>query len=144
MRGMEGEKIADDVNAAGYCTGSKRFGQRLFTRDTINAILRNEFYAGLPLRMTGELSSIKDSGIEASTRRHLPMKNGGGYVRSQKACIANQNERAMLGAPMNLLDILLMFSVEFLCEFPVGRVDAATIETLRKHGVYLVLLVVIC
>lgn len=46
MRGMGAEKIADEVNAAGYRTGSKRFGQRLFTRDTINAILRNEFYAG--------------------------------------------------------------------------------------------------
>lgn len=46
MRGMDAEKIADEVNAAGYRTGSKRFGQRLFTRDTINAILRNEFYAG--------------------------------------------------------------------------------------------------
>jgi site-specific DNA recombinase len=46
MRGVEAEKIADMVNAAGYRTGSKRFGQRLFTRDTINAILRNEFYAG--------------------------------------------------------------------------------------------------
>lgn len=45
MRGVEAEKIADEINAAGYRTGSKRFGQRLFTRDTINAILRNEFYA---------------------------------------------------------------------------------------------------
>ncbi len=45
MHGIEAEKIADEVNAAGYRTGSKRFGQRLFTRDTINAILRNEFYA---------------------------------------------------------------------------------------------------
>jgi DNA invertase Pin-like site-specific DNA recombinase len=45
MRGVEAEKIADEVNAAGYRTGSKRYGQRLFTRDTINAILRNEFYA---------------------------------------------------------------------------------------------------
>jgi site-specific DNA recombinase len=45
IRGWEAEKIADEVNAHGYRTGSKRFGQRLFTRDTINAILRNEFYA---------------------------------------------------------------------------------------------------
>jgi site-specific DNA recombinase len=45
MRGIEAEKIADAVNAAGYRTGSKRFGQRLFTRDTINAMLRNEFYS---------------------------------------------------------------------------------------------------
>jgi len=45
MQGMEAEKIADAANAAGYRTGSKRFGQRLFTKDTINAILRNEFYA---------------------------------------------------------------------------------------------------
>jgi len=45
MRGMEGEVIADTINAEGYRTGSKRFGQRLFTKDTINAMLRNEFYA---------------------------------------------------------------------------------------------------
>lgn len=45
MQGMEGEHIADTVNAAGYRTGSKRFGDRLFTKDTINAIVRNEFYA---------------------------------------------------------------------------------------------------
>jgi site-specific DNA recombinase len=45
MHGTEAEKIADEVNAAGYRTGSKRYGRRLFTRDTINAILRNEFYA---------------------------------------------------------------------------------------------------
>ena len=42
---MTAEKIADAVNAAGYRTGSKRFGDRLFNIDTINAITRNEFYA---------------------------------------------------------------------------------------------------
>jgi DNA invertase Pin-like site-specific DNA recombinase len=45
MRGLEAEKIADAVNAAGYRTGSKRFGDRLFTKDTVTAILRNEFYS---------------------------------------------------------------------------------------------------
>ncbi len=45
MQGISAEKIADAVNAAGYRTGSKRFGARLFTIDTINAITRNEFYA---------------------------------------------------------------------------------------------------
>lgn len=44
MKGLEAEKIADAVNAAGYRTGSKRFGDRLFSRDTVTAILRNEFY----------------------------------------------------------------------------------------------------
>ena len=46
MRGLEAEKIADAVNAARYRTGSKRFGDRLFTKDTVTAILRNEFYCG--------------------------------------------------------------------------------------------------
>src|SRR5262249_9888307 len=45
MQGTTAEKIADAVNAAGYRTGSKRFGDRLFNIDTINAITRNEFYA---------------------------------------------------------------------------------------------------
>ena len=45
MQGLTAEKIADAVNAAGYRTGSKRFGDRLFNIDTINAITRNEFYA---------------------------------------------------------------------------------------------------
>ena len=45
LKGFEAEKIADAVNEAGYRTGSKRFGDRLFTKDTITAILRNEFYA---------------------------------------------------------------------------------------------------
>jgi len=45
IQGVEAEKIADTVNAAGYRTGSKRFGNRLFTKDTIIAILRNEFFA---------------------------------------------------------------------------------------------------
>jgi site-specific DNA recombinase len=45
MTGMSAEKIADAVNAAGYRTGSKRFGDRLFNMDTINAMTRNEFYA---------------------------------------------------------------------------------------------------
>jgi site-specific DNA recombinase len=45
MQGRTSEEIADALNGAGYRTGSKRFGQRLFTRDTVNAILRNEFYA---------------------------------------------------------------------------------------------------
>ena len=44
-KGVESDKIADAVNQAGYRTGSKRFGARLFTRDTITAILRNEFFA---------------------------------------------------------------------------------------------------
>ncbi len=45
IKGVEADKIADAVNAAGYRTGSKRFGARLFNKDTITAILRNEFYA---------------------------------------------------------------------------------------------------
>lgn len=46
MQGKTAEHIADAVNAAGYRTGSKRFGNRLFTIDTINAMMRCEFYAG--------------------------------------------------------------------------------------------------
>ncbi len=45
MACVEAEHIADAINAAGYRTGSKRFGERLFTKDTVNAVLRNEFYA---------------------------------------------------------------------------------------------------
>jgi site-specific DNA recombinase len=45
MQGKTAEEIADAVNAAGYRTGSKRFGARPFTVDTINAITRCEFYA---------------------------------------------------------------------------------------------------
>ncbi len=45
MQGLSAEQIADAVNEAGYRTGSKRFGDRLFTKDTIAAILRNDFYA---------------------------------------------------------------------------------------------------
>lgn len=45
MNGVEAEKIADELNKAGYRTGSKRFGNRLFTGDTVTAILRNVFYA---------------------------------------------------------------------------------------------------
>jgi site-specific DNA recombinase len=45
MQGMSAQAITDQLNAAGYRTGSKRFGDRLFTIDTINAITRNEFYA---------------------------------------------------------------------------------------------------
>jgi DNA invertase Pin-like site-specific DNA recombinase len=45
MQGKTAEQIADAVNEAGYRTGSKRFGARLFTIDTINAITRCEFYA---------------------------------------------------------------------------------------------------
>lgn len=45
MKGLEAEKIADALNKAGYRTGSKRFGDRPFTKDTVTAVLRNEFYA---------------------------------------------------------------------------------------------------
>ncbi len=45
IKGLEAEKIADALNEAGYRTGSKRFGARLFTKDTVTAMLRNEFYA---------------------------------------------------------------------------------------------------
>jgi site-specific DNA recombinase len=45
MKGLEAEKIADAVNEAGYRTGSKTYGNRVFTKDTITAILRNEFFA---------------------------------------------------------------------------------------------------
>ena len=45
MKGLEAEKISDALNKAGYRTGSKRFGDRLFTKDTVTAILRNEFYS---------------------------------------------------------------------------------------------------
>lgn len=46
MQGKTAESIADTVNAAGYRTGSKRFGDRPFTIDTSNAMMRCEFYAG--------------------------------------------------------------------------------------------------
>ncbi len=45
MKGVEADKIADALNEAGYRTGSKRFGARLFNRDTVTAMLRNEFYS---------------------------------------------------------------------------------------------------
>ncbi|GAC1669120.1 MAG: hypothetical protein PVS3B1_07370 [Ktedonobacteraceae bacterium] len=45
MKGFSANEIADQVNAAGYRTGSKRFGERLFSSDTITAILRTEFYS---------------------------------------------------------------------------------------------------
>src|SRR3989454_5503358 len=45
MQGKTAEQIADAVNEAGYRTGSKRFGARLFTSDTVTAMLRTEFYA---------------------------------------------------------------------------------------------------
>jgi site-specific DNA recombinase len=45
MQGYSADEIADRLNAAGYRTGSKRFGERLFTSDTVTAMLRTEFYA---------------------------------------------------------------------------------------------------
>ena len=45
MQGKTAEEIMNAVNAAGYRTNSKRFGAKKFTIDTVNAILRNEFYA---------------------------------------------------------------------------------------------------
>ncbi len=45
MQGLGAERIAEAINAAGYRTGGKKNRERLFTKDTINLILRNEFYA---------------------------------------------------------------------------------------------------
>src|SRR5438477_3515645 len=45
MQGKTAEEIAEKLNQAGYRTGSKRFGDRLFTSDTVTAMLRTEFYA---------------------------------------------------------------------------------------------------
>ncbi len=45
MKGVGADKIADALNEAGYRTGSKRFGARLFNKDTVTGMLRNEFYA---------------------------------------------------------------------------------------------------
>jgi len=45
LHGCSSAEIATLINDAGYRTGSKRFGQRLFNGDTITAILRNEFFA---------------------------------------------------------------------------------------------------
>src|SRR5438067_6250265 len=45
MQGFTADEIADRLNMAGYRTGSKRFGERLFTSDTVTAMLRTEFYA---------------------------------------------------------------------------------------------------
>src|SRR5215472_2901420 len=45
IQGYSADEIADRLNAAGYRTGSKRFGERLFTSDTVTAMLRTEFYA---------------------------------------------------------------------------------------------------
>jgi len=46
MKGVEADKIADALNEAGYRTGSKRFGARLFNKDTVTAMLRNDFFSG--------------------------------------------------------------------------------------------------
>src|SRR5215470_5633722 len=43
MQGCTADEIADKLNQAGYRTGSKRFGDRLFTCDTVTAMLRTEF-----------------------------------------------------------------------------------------------------
>ena len=45
IQGFTADEIADRLNMAGYRTGSKRFGERLFTSDTVTAMLRTEFYA---------------------------------------------------------------------------------------------------
>ncbi len=45
MQGFTADEIAEKLNEAGYRTGSKRFGDRLFTCDTVTAMLRTEFYA---------------------------------------------------------------------------------------------------
>src|SRR5439155_7172764 len=45
MQGFTADEIAEKLNLAGYRTGSKRFGQRVFTSDTVTAMLRTEFYA---------------------------------------------------------------------------------------------------
>jgi site-specific DNA recombinase len=45
IQGYGTERIADALNAAGYRSRSKRNGARLFTGNTVAAILRNEFYA---------------------------------------------------------------------------------------------------
>jgi len=47
IQGYTADEIAERLNAAGYRTGSKRFGARLFTNDTVTAMLRTEFYAAL-------------------------------------------------------------------------------------------------
>jgi DNA invertase Pin-like site-specific DNA recombinase len=45
MQGFTADEIAEKLNEAGYRTGSKRFGDRLFTCNTVTAMLRTEFYA---------------------------------------------------------------------------------------------------
>lgn len=49
MQGFTADEIAEKLNLAGYRTGSKRFGERLFTSDTVTAMLRTEFYAAFAL-----------------------------------------------------------------------------------------------
>src|SRR5215469_5725585 len=43
IQGYTADEIAERLNAAGYRTGSKRFGARPFTTDTVTAMLRTEF-----------------------------------------------------------------------------------------------------
>jgi DNA invertase Pin-like site-specific DNA recombinase len=45
MQGLTASQIAGKVNAAGYRIRSKRYGDRLFTSATINAMMQNSFYA---------------------------------------------------------------------------------------------------
>jgi len=45
MQGLTASQIAHKVNAAGYRIRSKRYGERLFTLATINAMMQNSFYA---------------------------------------------------------------------------------------------------
>ena len=83
MKGLEAEKIADAVNAAGYRTGSKRFGDRLFTRDKVKAILRNEFYCAFA--PGDERGTVMYHG-ERYRGQHLAAFRIAGAVRHHRQC----------------------------------------------------------
>ncbi len=76
MKGMEANGIADVLNAAGYRTGGKRFGARLFTSDTVTAMLRNEFFAAFTPGVIAAPYCIKGNGFADCIRQPLPMRNG--------------------------------------------------------------------
>ncbi|GCF11347.1 recombinase family protein [Dictyobacter arantiisoli] len=76
MQGKTAEAIMDAVNAAGYRTNSKRFGARPFTIDTINAILRNEFYTPYEDGDDRGPYLTKGKNTVGYTRRPSQLKNG--------------------------------------------------------------------
>lgn len=138
MQGLTASQIANKVNTAGYRIRSKRYGERLFTLATINAMMHNPFYAAF--------APDDDHGtVIYKGERHRGQHLAAFSYQEWEHSVRDPNSIIMLPIVLQarIFTLFLVTPVAFiaerLCE-QLGKVGVSihTTKILRRNGISVV------